>query len=132
MFSMVCKVARQCLSAAQGQCLQWRCIFSHKLCGVLFICVTVLALDNAIIPLPFSRSDRFMVDGLCLAVLAVVGIWALVRYNRKHQQKPRVAPTFVWARLTYTEASSWSQCGKDQKPPVNFEKHQITSSGDRP
>jgi len=144
MFSGARRAAGQSLSAAQrqffhsvlnidrNQVTRGRRTFSRKWYGMLFICVTLLALDSAINTFPFSESTRSIVNGTCLAVLAVVGIWAFISYIQEPQKKPSVAQIFVWARLTYAEAGNWLQCGKDQKPPVNFEKHQLKTSGAKP
>jgi len=60
---------------------------------------------------------------ICLVVVAVCQIWILRILIARWKQP--VLQTFVWARLTYAEASEWRQCASGHKPSVRFEPHSI-------
>jgi len=101
--------------------------FSRK-CVFILVCWLILLVVSF-----FSFWKLFVTRGnglwSSLLLVAFMGFWALILFSAR---KPAVLQTFVWARLTYTEASEWLQRASDQKPSVRFEWHspkQIPAKG---
>jgi len=61
-------------------------------------------------------------SGIFLVVVTVIGLWLLRIFSAP---KKAVLQLFVWAPLTYSEASEWRQSAAGHKPAVRYDEHSI-------
>lgn len=93
-------------------------------CSALLVSVLVIFL-TMIIPVPDRVSSILRGCSCIVIVLGCVLIFSTFLHQKKERRKKPVLRTFVWARLTFTEALHWQKCAKDQKPCMDFAQHDV-------
>lgn len=97
------------------------------LCAWLLICMLVLNILGMKSALP-SRAIR-IVSGSLLLFITIGTLWGTPVWCARPEVKrqPSVLKC-VWVRLPLDDVLLWQQCGKDDKPCVNFEVHHLHPS----
>jgi hypothetical protein len=97
-----------------------------------WISMTVLLLIGAMIANVISGDElsartRSIMNGLCLIIVTITGLWISIRYCSKPQEEQPALLTFSWARMTLPEAIQWKKLAAVGKPIVRYELHTINS-----
>lgn len=97
------------------------------------IIVGLLLLTAAIVNFLSSRLSILpsrmisILNGLFLLTLALFCVASVAQYCRA-LVKPPTPQQFLWARLTFAEASQWKKSAASDKPHVDFKKHAIKTT----
>lgn len=96
--------------------------------GLLLLTAATVNFLSSRLSILHSRMISIL-NGLFLLSIALFCVASVAQYCRA-LVKPPMPQHFLWARLTFAEASQWKKSAANEKPHVDFTKHAIKTTAE--